>query len=106
MEREYDGRADNGPVRIRLDLAYLGTFFEGWQVQETLRGGSPPRTVQGELETAVASLYGRHLSTVGAGRTDSGVHADRQVAHFDVPQGAPQIRPQMDPKGFGPRAMR
>jgi tRNA pseudouridine38-40 synthase len=92
--REYDGRVDNGPVRIRLDLAYLGTSFEGWQAQETLRDGAPPRTVQGELEAAVASLYGRHLPAVGAGRTDSGVHANGQVAHFDVPAGAPHIPPE------------
>ena len=80
-------------MRIRLDLAYLGTSFEGWQAQETLRAGVRPRTVQGELERVLASLYGRPLPVSGAGRTDSGVHAEGQVAHFDVPAGGPQIPP-------------
>ncbi len=91
MRGEYDGRADNGGVRIRLDLAYLGTFFEGWQVQETVRPGGPPRTVQGELEAALERLFGRRLTLVGAGRTDAGVHADGQVAHLALPDDAPRI---------------
>jgi tRNA pseudouridine38-40 synthase len=93
MKGEYDGRTDNGSVRIRLDLAYLGASFEGWQVQETIRAGVRPRTVQGELERALASLQGRHLPVTGAGRTDSGVHADGQVAHFDAPADGPRIPP-------------
>lgn len=75
-------------MRIRLDLAYDGTDFEGWQVQETC--ARPVRTVQGELERALASLYGRDLRIHGAGRTDTGVHADGQVAHLDPPD-APAI---------------
>lgn len=80
-------------MRIRLDLAYLGTSFEGWQAQETIRDGVTPRTIQGELEAALAALHGRHVPVTGAGRTDSGVHADGQVAHFDVPAGGPRIPP-------------
>lgn len=94
MPGEYDGPADNGGVRIRLDLAYLGTFFEGWQVQETVRPGGPPRTVQDELEKALERLYGRRLTVVGAGRTDSGVHADGQVAHVTLPDDAPRVPEQ------------
>jgi tRNA pseudouridine38-40 synthase len=78
-------------VRVRLDLAYLGTRFEGWQAQETLREGQTPRTVQGEVEASLAKLYGAPIRIHGAGRTDSGVHADGQVAHFDVPKAAPKI---------------
>lgn len=80
-------------VRLRLDVAYLGTRFEGWQVQAA-REGEVPRTVQGELETALAGVYGVPVGVHGAGRTDSGVHADGQVAHLDVPAGAPAIPPR------------
>jgi tRNA pseudouridine38-40 synthase len=64
--------------RIRLDLSYDGTDFAGWQRQK--RG----RTVQGEVEKALKTLHkGRDVNLVGSGRTDSGVHASCQVAHFE-----------------------
>ncbi len=64
--------------RIRLDLSYDGTDFEGWQRQKT------GRTVQGEIERVLKTLHkGRDVKLVGSGRTDSGVHASCQVAHFD-----------------------
>ena len=78
-------------MRLRLDVAYLGTFFEGWQAQETVRRDGVPRTVQGELSKALAELFGRPLSAVGAGRTDAGVHAEGQVAHIELPENAPRI---------------
>lgn len=78
-------------MRIRLDLAYLGTRFEGWQAQETERGGERPRTVQGVLEQALLAVSGVPVRIHGAGRTDAGVHAEGQVAHFDVPEGARRI---------------
>jgi tRNA pseudouridine38-40 synthase len=74
-----------------MDLAYLGTRFEGWQIQDTSRGGVQPRTVQGELESSLSKLLGGPIRLHGAGRTDSGVHAEGQVAHFDLPEGAPRI---------------
>lgn len=81
--------------RLRLDLAYLGTFFEGWQAQEGLRPpGVPPRTVQATLEEALSRMHGVTLRAHAASRTDSGVHADLQVAHVDVPPGAPLIPPE------------
>ncbi|RGE24261.1 tRNA pseudouridine(38-40) synthase TruA [Leucobacter sp. wl10] len=66
-------------ARLRLDLAYDGTDFSGWAAQPGLR------TVQGELEAAIAHLLRvpRVRLTVG-GRTDAGVHARGQVAHLDV----------------------
>lgn len=78
-------------MRIRLDLAYLGTFFEGWQAQETLRDGVRPRTVQGVLEESLKEILGVDVRVHGAGRTDSGVHADAQTAHFDLPAGASRL---------------
>jgi tRNA pseudouridine38-40 synthase len=78
-------------VRLRLELAYLGRFFEGWQVQAPRADGTGARTVQGELERALKDLFGSEVRAHGAGRTDSGVHADGQVAHVDVPEGSPLI---------------
>ena len=78
-------------MRLRLELAYLGTFFEGWQVQAPREGGARPRTVQGVLEDSLKEIFGGEIRVHGAGRTDSGVHADAQVAHLDVPEGAPLI---------------
>jgi tRNA pseudouridine38-40 synthase len=70
-------------VRLRIDLAYDGGDFHGWAVQPGLR------TVQGELESALATvLRGPVPSVVCAGRTDTGVHARGQVVHVDVEQDA------------------
>jgi tRNA pseudouridine38-40 synthase len=78
-------------VRLKLELAYLGTFFEGWQLQGPRADGTLPRTVQGVLEDALKRVYGAEIRVHGAGRTDSGVHAEAQVAHVDLPPSAPSI---------------
>ena len=69
--------------RIALRLAYLGGSFAGWQRQ--------PRnaTIQATLESALEKLYGIAVPTSGASRTDAGVHAAGQVAHFDQPLAIP-----------------
>lgn len=71
-------------ARIKLIFAYVGTGFEGWQLQ-TRTSGKHPRTVQETLEKAVGAVLGKPVRVHGSGRTDSGVHADMQVAHFDAP---------------------
>ena len=66
-------------MRLRIDLAYDGSAFHGWAAQPGLR------TVQGDLEAALATvLRVPEVSTVCAGRTDTGVHARGQVVHLDV----------------------
>ena len=72
---------DDAPVRLRLDIAYDGSAFLGWAKQPALR------TVQGELEAALATVFSRSgppPTLTVAGRTDAGVHATGQVAHLDL----------------------
>jgi tRNA pseudouridine38-40 synthase len=62
---------------VRLDLEYDGSGFRGWAAQPGLR------TVQGELETALATVLREPVRLTVAGRTDTGVHALGQVASFE-----------------------
>ena len=64
--------------RIALGIEYDGSAYAGWQHQAHARG------VQGELERALAEVAGHEVSLAAAGRTDAGVHALMQVAHFDT----------------------
>ena len=64
--------------RFRVVVEYDGTDFSGWQRQVE------ERTVQGTLEDALRAMTGESVFVRGAGRTDAGVHADGQVATFEI----------------------
>jgi len=68
-------------ARIALLLSYDGSEFCGWQRQ------AGDRSVQEDLEKALSKLCGSPVSVTGSGRTDAGVHAIGQVAHFDDQEG-------------------
>lgn len=65
-------------MRIKLTFSYDGADFAGWQVQPG------QRTVQGEVEAALSTLYGEPIRIHAGGRTDAGVHALHQVAIYDA----------------------
>ena len=64
--------------RYFIELAYNGKNYHGWQIQPN----AP--TVQEELNHALSTILRKEINVVGAGRTDTGVHASFYVAHFDV----------------------
>ena len=64
----------------RITLQYIGTRYAGWQIQKDRQ------TIQGCLVDALRQMTGETVSVVGSGRTDSGVHAMRQSAHFRLPR--------------------
>lgn len=70
-------------MRIKLCLSYDGTDFCGWQRQQN--GVSVQQTV----EDAVYNLTGEKVTVTASGRTDAGVHAKGQVAHFDTDANIP-----------------
>jgi tRNA pseudouridine38-40 synthase len=71
-------------VRVAIGVAYDGRRFDGWQSQPS------GNTVQDRLEAALAAIGGAPVRVVAAGRTDAGVHATAQVAHFDTDAARPE----------------
>jgi tRNA pseudouridine38-40 synthase len=86
--------------RYKLTIEYKGTNFIGWQKQ-----ADNSSSIQGIIEKAILELTGESVDLVGSGRTDAGVHALAQIAHFDLTQekSTPQMQaPQI--KAFKMRA--
>lgn len=65
-------------MRVKLTLQYIGTNYHGWQIQPH------GLTIQEVLQKGLFKLFNQKINVVGSGRTDSGVHALGQVAHFDL----------------------
>lgn len=76
----------NALRRFRMVLAYDGAGFSGWQRQIGVR------TVQQQVEHTIARIVWHHVCVTGASRTDAGVHARGQVAHFDTTCDIPEDR--------------
>ena len=70
---------------IKLVLEYDGTDYHGWQTQPNLP------TIQGTLEKTLAKLTKTSIRVIGAGRTDTGVHAEGQVANFHTDSRIPVL---------------
>ncbi len=72
-------------MKIALLIQYDGSAYHGWQIQKD------PETVQGHIERALHKVLGQKIGLIGSGRTDSGVHALGQVAHFEIDEcGIPE----------------
>ena len=63
--------------RYQILVEYSGTSFRGWQVQK--KG----KTIQGLIQDKISKLLKENITLIGSGRTDTGVHAIEQSAHFD-----------------------
>ena len=72
------GGSSNGMHRYFIYLSYDGTNYHGWQIQPNAC------SVQGEIERCLSTVMRKPISIVGAGRTDTGVHARMMAAHFDT----------------------
>ena len=78
----------------KLEIEYEGTRYRGWQIQHNAK------TVQGELQVAAYQLFSGKVEIGGAGRTDAGVHAIRQIAHLKVSELKTNITPRQIQFGF------
>ena len=85
-----------GEHRVRLLVSYDGTEFAGWQRQTNAT------SVQAVLEQALSKIAGEEILIQGAGRTDSGVHAVGQVAHFDMDRHPDTVNFTYGLRGFLP----
>lgn len=69
--------------RVKITVAYDGTNYHGWQLQNN------GVTIEGELNKALSELTGEKISVIGASRTDAGVHSNGTVAVFDTESNIP-----------------
>ena len=65
-------------MRYFIDISYNGKNYHGWQIQKNAV------TVQSTIQDVISKILGKSTDIVGSGRTDTGVHAKSQVAHFDI----------------------
>lgn len=65
-------------MRYKITIEYDGTYYNGWQEQDNLP------TIQNSLKKALFKFTGKNIEVFGSGRTDTGVHALNQVAHFNL----------------------
>ncbi|EAQ40658.1 tRNA pseudouridine(38-40) synthase TruA [Polaribacter sp. MED152] len=65
-------------MRYFIELSYNGKNYHGWQIQPDVI------SVQEKLNSALSTIFQQDIQVVGAGRTDTGVHASQMFAHFDV----------------------
>jgi len=70
-------------MRFFIEISYLGTNYHGWQIQPNVD------TVQQQINKALTLILGSQIEIVGAGRTDTGVHAKQMYAHFDYQEKIP-----------------
>lgn len=71
-------------LRYKIDIEYDGSNYCGWQRQNNLQETSLKGSVQAAIENALFQYCREHINLTVAGRTDAGVHAIHQVAHFDM----------------------
>ncbi|MFN4144632.1 MAG: tRNA pseudouridine(38-40) synthase TruA [Runella sp.] len=74
-------------MRYFIELSYRGTHYHGWQKQPNAT------TVQETLENALERVLRQPIELVGSSRTDTGVHAEQQMAHFDISTPLALLRP-------------
>ncbi|MBW8051973.1 MAG: tRNA pseudouridine(38-40) synthase TruA [Cytophagales bacterium] len=72
-------------MRFFIEIAYKGTNYHGWQIQQNAN------TVQQEINNALSKVLQCEIKTTGSSRTDTGVHALQQFAHFDITNGIKNV---------------
>lgn len=65
--------------RYFLEISYIGTAYNGWQIQE-----NAPKTIQAEINRVLSTILRQDIMITGSSRTDAGVHALQNFAHFDL----------------------
>lgn len=94
---------------IKLTIEYDGTLFWGWQTQNRKNAKfltqkrKRKKTIQEEIEKAGQKLFGKKIHLIGAGRTDTGVHAKEQVANFKIDSSLPLTNIKNGLNSFLPR---
>ena len=83
--------------RYFLDIAYNGTAYHGWQIQDNAH------TVQAELEKCLSTVLRQKTEIMGSGRTDTGVHARQQIVHLEMEEPADRRKLIHKLNGFLPK---